>query len=154
MNLDIIIDSREKLPFEFTSSKVNSVTTRKLDTGDYSLEGFEDILCIERKDSVSEFYNNITQKRFWAEMERMKNYKYRFLLFEFSVSQVEQFPYGAGLPKNVINKLKISSAYLMKCIARIQIEYGIHVVFGEDRDNSVYLTTNIMKAVYDREDKN
>lgn len=149
-----IQDSREQQPFEFTSSKISNVIVKKLDTGDYSVEGLEDILCIERKLNVGEFYTNITQKRFWAEMERMKAYKYRFLIFEFSVSDIEMFPYGAGLPKRVMDKLKISSAYLMKCVARIQVEYEIDVVFGGNRDNSIYLVTNIMKEVYERRNKN
>ena len=150
MSFNVIQDSREQIPFEFSSSKINEVITRKLSTGDYSIDGLEHLLCIERKMSVGEFYKNITEKRFWAEMGRMQTYEYRFLIFEFSASDVEMFPYGSDLPKNVINKLKISSAYLMKCIARIQVEYGIHVVFGGDRDNSIYLVTNIMKAVYEQ----
>ena len=74
-------------------------------------------------------------------------------MFEFSVSDVECFPYGSGLPKSVIAKLKISSSYLMKCIARIQVEYGIDVVFAGNKDNATYLMTNIMKEVYEREPK-
>ena len=148
--LNIIVDSREQMPFEFTHAKVNSVVTRKLNTGDYSLEEYENVLCIERKGSVAEFYKNITEKRFWAEMERMKAYPYRFIIFEFSVSELEMFPHGADLPKKVLSRLKISSAYLLKCVARIQVEYGIHVIFGEDRDNSVRLITNIMKELDDK----
>lgn len=148
MSFNVIIDSREQLPYLFTSSKINEVIVTKLDSGDYSIQGLEDQLAIERKASVAEFYNNITQSRFWREMQRMKDYKYRFIIFEFSVSDVEMFPYGSDLPRSVMKKLKITPAYLMKCIARIQIEYDIHVIFGEDRDNSVYLVTNIMKEVY------
>jgi len=145
---NIIIDSREQNPIDFSSSKIKDIIVKKLDTGDYSIEGFEDKLAIERKGSVSEFYNNITQKRFWAEMERMKEYPYRFLVFEFSVSDIEMFPYGSGLSKAVISKLRISSAYLMKCVAKIQVEYNIHVVFAGNRDNASYLIKNIMKEVY------
>jgi len=148
LSFNVIIDSREQLPYLFTSSKINEVIVTKLDSGDYSIQGLEDQLAIERKASVAEFYNNITQSRFWREMQRMKDYKYRFIIFEFSVSDVEMFPYGSDLPRSVMKKLKITPAYLMKCIARIQIEYDIHVIFGEDRDNSVYLVTNIMKEVY------
>jgi len=149
--MKVIVDTREKQPFEFTSSKIDEVVNTKLDTGDYSVAGLEDVLSIERKASVSEFYHNITQKRFWAEMERLEKFKHKFIVFEFSVSDVEMFPYGADLPKAVMAKLKISSAYLMKCIARLQVQYGINVIFGENRDNSVYLVTNIMKEVYERE---
>jgi ERCC4-type nuclease len=147
---EVIVDTREQYPFHFSSSKISGTVSKKLDTGDYSITGLEDILCIERKASVVEFYNNITQKRFWAELERMKAYKYRFLVFEFSASEVEMFPYGADIPKSVLVKLKISSAYLMKCIARIQVEYDVHVIFGGNKDNALYLVTNIMKEVHVR----
>ena len=148
---NVIQDTREQKPLEFTHAKIDQVICKKLDTGDYSIEGLEDTLCIERKGSVSEFYGNITEKRFWNEMERMRHFKYKFFLLEFGPSQIEMFPHGSGLPKKVINRLKISSAYLMKCITKIQIEYDIHVIFGGNRDNSLYLIQNIMKAVNDKE---
>jgi ERCC4-type nuclease len=151
MSFNVIVDTREQTPFDFASSSIDSVLFMKLDTGDYSIEGLEDKLAIERKGSVSEFYGNITEKRFWKEMDRMQKYPYKFIIFEFSVSDVEMFPYGSGLPKSVMAKLKITPAYLMKCIAKIQVKYGIHVVFGETRDNSIYLVPNIMKEVYDTE---
>jgi len=144
---EIIIDTREQNPFIFTSSKIKDIHHEKLDSGDYTIKGFEDKLFIERKQSVAEFYNNVNEKRFWDEIERSQTYKYRYIIFEFSASDVEMFPYGSGLPKNVISKLKISSAYLMKCIAKIQVKFDIHVIFGGNRDNSIYLITNIMKEI-------
>lgn len=147
----IIIDTREQNPLSFNNKYVEGTVNQKLDTGDYSIQGLENLLCIERKGSVSEFYSNVTEKRFWAELERMQEYKYRFLVFEFSVSDVEMFPHGSDLPKKVISQLKISPTYLMKCIGKIQVDYGVHVVFGQNRDNCTYLITDIMKAVYEFE---
>lgn len=149
----VIVDTREQHPFEFISSKISEVVVKKLDTGDYSIEGLEDKLAIERKASVKEFYNNITEKRFWNEMERFQNYKYRFIVFEFSVSDVEMFPHGSGLSVSIMKKLKISPAYLMKCIAQLQVKYNIHVIFGGNRDNATYLVSNIMKEVCNAETK-
>ena len=60
MSFSVIVDSREQIPFEFTSSKIGNIINRKLNTGDYSIEGLEETLCIERKATVNEFYNNIT----------------------------------------------------------------------------------------------
>lgn len=148
---EVIIDTREQNPFHFTSSKIKEVHREKLDSGDYSIKGLEDKLFIERKQSVAEFYNNVTEKRFWNEIERSQSYKYKYIIFEFSASDVEMFPYGSGLPKSVISKLKVSSAYLMHCIAKLQVKFGIHVIFGGNRDNSIYLTTNIMKAIHELE---
>lgn len=153
MMFDIIVDTREQHPLSFSGANIGNIIRRKLDTGDYSLDGLEDRLCIERKSNVAEFYQNVTQKRFWEEMERVKSYPHRFLLFEFSVSDVEMFPYGSGLPKSITSKLKISPAYLMKCIAKLQVSYNIHIIFAGSKDNASSIATVIMKEIYEKYQK-
>ena len=44
---------------------------KKLNTGDYSIEGMESIFTIERKMSVSEIANNITENRFKDVLDRL-----------------------------------------------------------------------------------
>ena len=44
---NIIVDTREQKPWDFNDNF--NTTKAKLDTGDYSIEGLEHILCIERK---------------------------------------------------------------------------------------------------------
>ena len=73
----IIKDTREQEGYTFEPSssryhKCEGMVVRKLDTGDYSLEGLEDKVCIERKASVVEFANNIGHDavRFAKEIER------------------------------------------------------------------------------------
>ena len=72
----IIIDTREQQPWTFNN---HTVANRKLDTGDYSIEGLENILCIERKKSASEFANNIVESRFKDVLMRMNQLKYSFI---------------------------------------------------------------------------
>ena len=60
-DFNIIIDTREQQAWEFPR---HATANKKLDTGDYSLAGMEEVLCIERKKSVSEIASNITEKRF------------------------------------------------------------------------------------------
>ena len=45
-NIKIIVDTREQQPWDF---EFHETAKAKLDTGDYSVEGLENILCIERK---------------------------------------------------------------------------------------------------------
>ena len=72
----IIVDTREQQPWTFD----NYVTAnQKLDTGDYSILGMENILAIERKKSVSEFANNITESRFKDVVARLSQLKHSFL---------------------------------------------------------------------------
>ena len=51
----IIIDTREQQPWTFEHY---TTANRKLDTGDYSVEGLENLLAIERKKSINEIANN------------------------------------------------------------------------------------------------
>ena len=106
----IIVDTREQLPWDFEE---NTIAKEKLDTGDYSVKGLEDILCIERKRSVSEIANNLTEKRFDDVLSRMSKYKFAFLLLEFSVDDILSFPIGSDIPKRMWDKIKISPNYII-----------------------------------------
>lgn len=147
----VISDSREQLPLEFDSPNIESVKIQKLDTGDYTIENLESILCIERKGSLVEFYRNCTQRRFDDELKRMLTYKYRFLVLEFSLSEVQSIPYSLGLSKAQTAMCKVSANYIMSKIAEIQVDYGVNVVFAETRDIVTDVITNIMKKVYELE---
>jgi ERCC4-type nuclease len=144
-----ISDTREQLPLEFDSPYIERVVTRKLETGDYSIEGMEDILCIERKGSLAEFYRNVTQKRFEDELVRMQAYKYRYLVLEFSLSEVLAIPYSLGLSAKQREMCKLSPKYVMGKIAEIQVDYNVNVVFAETRDIVTDVVTNIMRRVYE-----
>tara|TARA_R110000824_G_scaffold14354_4_gene61121 strand:+ start:8147 stop:8611 length:465 start_codon:yes stop_codon:yes gene_type:complete len=153
MEFNVIIDSREQKPLEFNSSAIDEIIVSKLDEGDYAIAGLEDKLCIERKASFMEVYKNVTEKRFWSEVQRMANYKYKFLVCEFSMSDVDGFPHNTGLPKKIWSKLQVTPQYVMMRLSEIQVKYNIHVVFAGDRDNASYLVTNIMKRVYEAENR-
>ncbi len=148
-----ISDTREQLPLEFDSPYIERVVTRKLETGDYSIEGLEDILCIERKGSLAEFYRNVTQKRFEDELVRMQAYKYRYLVLEFSLSEVMGIPYSLGLSAKQREMCKLSPKYVMGRIAEIQVDYNVNVVFAETRDIVTDVVTNIMRRVYELQNK-
>jgi ERCC4-type nuclease len=70
----VIVDSREKLPYEFKDYPVN-VETDKLDTGDYTIKGYRDYLAIERK-TKEDFLSSISQNRdrFQNELKRARKF--------------------------------------------------------------------------------
>ncbi len=150
MGFNAIIDTREKEPWKLTASTIDEVISRKLDTGDYSIEGYEDKLCIERKRSVSELAANVSQIRFKYELERMIKIPYRFLVLEFSVQDILDYPVCSGIPQSRWKKLKVKGDYILLCLSQFQVKYGIHVVFAGNASNGAYLCTNIMKRVYER----
>ena len=151
MEFTAIVDTREKDPWMLRSASIGERTIKKLDTGDYSIEGLESILCIERKKSVAEFAANSTEKRFKDELNRMLPFKYRFIILEFSISQIIDYPVGSNIPKSRWSNIGIRGPYIMKFISEIQVNYGINVIFAGSTENAEYTAVNIMKRVYERE---
>lgn len=147
---NVIVDTRERTPWSIETSSVGEVFRQKLDTGDYSIQGLENLLCIERKKNVAELATNISQPRFWDEMKRMKKYEYRYLILEFSIDDVRTFPVGSDVPESRWETLKVKGPYIMKKISEIQVDYNIDVVFCGDVDNARWVATNIMKRVHER----
>lgn len=148
---NVVVDTREQQPWHIgTSKEVDEVISRKLDTGDYAIEGMEHLLCIERKMSVSELATNISEKRFWKEMERMKEYKWKYLILEFDIDDITIFPVGSTIPAHKHSKVRVRGPYIMKRLAEIQVDYNISVLFAGDVDNARWSASNIMKRVYEQ----
>lgn len=146
----VIIDTREKTPWSFNSSQVNDVEIKKLDTGDYAIEGMEKILCIERKKSLSEFVGNMTDPRFERELKRMQEYPERFLIMEFDYDDVKQFPLGSNIPQKSWSQIRIKSPFIMKYISEVQVTYGVHVILAGNTANAEHIATNIMKRIVEK----
>lgn len=79
----VVIDTREQAPFTFQGLRTDAKDGRRqlvvetipstLATGDYSIEGLEELISIERK-SVSDFYGTILagRDRFERELQRLQ----------------------------------------------------------------------------------
>ena len=79
----LLKDTREQKGWLFDSGDYcNGMKAVALKTGDYTLEGFEEVVCIERKKSVEEIANNVgkEKKRFDAEMERINEYTFKYII--------------------------------------------------------------------------
>jgi len=134
----IVIDTKEKQPHIFSESNYCSgFVLSGLKTGDYSIVGHEDKLSIERKRNLAEWSQNINQDRFDRELVRLNEYGLPFLLLEFSVEDMLNFPEGSGIPKKLWPKLRVSSPYIVKRTLEIYRKYpNIQVIFGGGRDNA------------------
>lgn len=141
----IIVDTREQQPWSFDN---HVIAHKKLDTGDYSIEGLEHLLGIERKKSVSEFANNITESRFKDVVMRMSQLKYSFLLLEFDLKDVLIYPIGSTVPKKMWDKIKISPAFLIKHILELQLNHNIKVIFCGSSSNAEKIAEHILKKVH------
>jgi ERCC4-type nuclease len=136
----VIQDTREQNPLKLNFETI----VTKLDTGDYSIQGREKEICIERKGKIAEFYQNCVQKRFWKEMDRILDYPHRYLILEFTPEHIDNIPYSLNLPKRVWSKMKISPKYIWKCLHKIQYEYGVIALFTGSRENSIKVVEDII----------
>lgn len=108
----IIIDTREQAPYQFAGHKCQrasgspiipllvTTTTHKLDTGDYSIEGMEDRVCVERK-SLDDALGTFTtgRDRFERELERMEEFEAAAVVLEFEWNALLRL--GANDGRNV-----------------------------------------------------
>lgn len=97
----VIKDTREQDGWFFDAyDRCDGMEVATMNTGDYTIKGFEDIVCVERKASVVEIANNLgrNKKTFHNEMERMKDFNFRYMLLEFSASDVMNYPYSILTP--------------------------------------------------------
>lgn len=146
----VIIDTREKYAWSFVEKDVETVTT-KIDTGDYTIEGMEDLICIERKRSVSEWSLNLTSKRFFKELERMQTFKWKYIICEFTLGQMMRFPEGAKLPARVRNKIRVRGPFLLKKTTEIMRDYNVPILFCDNHMYGEEVCYDILKRGYQNE---
>ena len=142
----ILRDTREKKGYWTFAGKRCKSTALK--TGDYTLEGYEDVLCIERKKSCSELAQNIVHKSraFWRELERMQEFEHRYLILEFTEEELGGFPWKSDLPRYIKRKIRAKGPFLISKIIEIE-EMGIKVIFAGDRDNAIKIAEDIFAEV-------
>lgn len=132
--MTIITDSREQKPYKFPKSAKS--VTQALDTGDYSLAGYEDKITIERK-SKADAYGSLGsgRSRFKREILRMAKFDYAAVVIEASL---EDFlippPYSQLKSKSAINSFISWS-----------VKYGVHIFFAGNRQHGRTLTYRILE---------
>ena len=132
--MKVVIDTREQLPYKFEDS-----ITRTLQTGDYSLFGYEDQITVERK-TKADAYGTIGKgrTRFIKELERLREIDYSAIVVEASLSNFVEPPRFSQLnPKSAINSLLAWS-----------IRYGVHVYFADNRVMGNLLTLRILERYW------
>jgi hypothetical protein len=119
---------------------------KKLDTGDYSIVGLEDIFVIERKGSIGEFYQNMVEKRFEAELARLEEFRWPFVILEFELRDIMMFPFSSGIPKRIWPKLRMKPQFILKRLNDFQLSYRTKFIFAGKfgRDMAINLFDNIV----------
>jgi ERCC4-type nuclease len=143
----IIVDTREQMPWEFG---FHTTSKKKLNTGDYSIEGMESIFTIERKMSVSEIATNITENRFKDVLERLSKIPHAYIIMEFNIEDIYTFPVGSDIPKKMWDKLRIKGNYIMKILLEASMNNNIHLLFCGDASNAERTAISLIKRIHEK----
>jgi ERCC4-type nuclease len=146
----VIKDTREQDGYFFSEfNTCAGMIEQKLDTGDYSIVGLEDKVCIERKGCVEELAINLGQKKypFMNEIERMESFPHKFLILEFSLEELIKFPDETRIPLKNKSSVKITGRYMLKCLVEFELYNNIHVLFCGDKHNAFLAVSSIFKRI-------
>jgi hypothetical protein len=123
----VVRDTREKEGHGWMFSPCdwcNGTVIEALPTGDYTLKGLENIFVIERKANTSEFSRNILEARFIKELERLQEFEFPYVVLEFNMDDILNFPENSGIPKMYWKSLaKISPRLILAKLMEFQLKY-------------------------------
>jgi hypothetical protein len=153
-DLIILEDTREKKPWSFSFYGAEQKRT-KVETGDYTIQGYEDQISIDRKRNVGEIYQNLFKEypRFKREMERMEGME-AYVVCEFPYSDVLTFPdrmplvWCAKAKKRVPMKLHFSSKNIIERIDLIKSRHGVEFIYCDTRREAESAAFDILREFY------
>lgn len=147
---EVIRDTREQKNqgwfFEPGPSCTGTVI-QKLDTGDYTLQGYEDIVAIERKRSTSELATNLNEARFVRELERLEAFQLPFIVCEFTLDDVFAFPENSGIPREKWSELKVTPQFLLRRINELVVKYKTRFIFAGNTEHAKAFVSSLFKRV-------
>ena len=135
MSLSILVDSREKLPYDFAGYAC-SCEKSALPIGDYTVLGLEDSIAIERNtldDLVACTLDS--RKRFIRELVRARGLDCFAVVVEASLQAVASGQYRSGIKPHAV----------LQSIFSMQVKYGVPFIFAGDRTAGEYVAFSLLE---------
>lgn len=151
--LAVLVDSNEishGWPYTFEKMKADETrhkgggpllvktATFNLKWGDYSLEGFQDQIAVERK-TLSDLFRTVTEgrDRFVAELEALSDYAFAAVVVEAHEDDIFRRPPTDARPKDV-----------HRSVLAFRARYRVQWCFLADRDFSEKTTFRLLERAY------
>lgn len=144
----VLRDTKEKEGYgwEWRPSKYCEGTQSiAMETGDYTLRGLENYFVIERKGGIAEWAMNIHQERFFRELERLQEFKFSWILLEFNMKDIFNYPVGSGIPRHKWKKLRFRGPYILKVTTEMMVKYNTKFILCGNSGKEV--ASNIFKRM-------
>ena len=135
----ILVDSREQRPYLFQKFPC-AIKRVGLKQGDYSVEGLESRVAVERK-SLSDLVGTLTQgrDRFYRELDRLASYDFVAIVIEATYRQVAHGPYAFSRAKPYS---------IIRTLHSIQQKRGVQVIFAGDAAHAEEWTFNALEMYW------
>lgn len=148
MKPKILIDNQEKRGWNFSDYNCETKIVN-LPTGDYTVEGFEENLCIERKASTGELAVNLgrNSKTFEKEFIRMQTFKHKYVICEFPITNFYCFPEKSTIPRSTWPKVRMNGKYIHKAICELCDKYGVTLIFCETKEEAERTCIGILAEI-------
>jgi ERCC4-type nuclease len=121
----VLIDTREQAPFNLArfANWIEGERRATLETGDYSVEGMEDMIALERK-SLNDLAGTLmhNRERFFRQCERMTAFKYRAILVEATYEQIKS-------PHRPVDGVAVHPNGLTGTLDALEARYLIPVIY-------------------------
>lgn len=135
-----MVDTREQLPYSesepgpFGRLEHTPFVRAKLDSGDYSILGYEHEVAIERK-RPSELFSCFTTERarFRREFERLAGYRFAAVVIEGHIEDVS-IRYNTWQADGESQIGKVSPSLVINSLISWSIRFGVHIIFAGTRE--------------------
>jgi len=147
-----IRDTREKDGWDWGEDNFcRGTKLEKVEYGDYSIDGLQHLIFIERKATSSEVANNICEERFKKLIDRARNFRYKYIICEFPYSDILSFPVNSGIPHSKFKYLKVNSKFLNLFLTNLTMD-GFNVIFADTPENAEHFCYNLLKYIFKTEE--
>ena len=121
----VLVDTREQNPFELSrfDNWIRGERVATLETGDYSIEGMEHLVCLERK-SLPDLVGTLMQnrQRFFRQLERMQAFPHRAIIVEASYEDVKS-------PYSFADAVEAHPNGVSGSLDALEVKFGVPVIY-------------------------
>ena len=128
------------MPYRFDPKHV-VVSRKALRAGDYSLEGMEKVVAVERK-SLPDFVASVihSRDRFARELKRLGTYDAAFVLVEADLQDVLDRRYRSHAHPHAV----------LGSMVALFVDYGVPFIFCSNRENAGRITAGFLMRYHRR----
>lgn len=158
----IVVDTREQTPWFKKTPKGTVVVRGTLRYGDYTIKGFEDVFCIERK-NPDDFISSVTSdhRRFADRLYEMAEMERAIVIVETTMDLILA-RCQPGKPKRKLVKIRgggirpvvnkdvrdVHPNSVMGAIESMLGKYGVSILFCSSPKDAELRAVNIMRKYY------